>query len=132
MVKMDETQPETLLRTFGLTEYEVKAYTTLIKLGFATAEQISEAGNIPLPRVYDTLIELQKKGFAFISKTRPKKFKPIDPEKALKTLLEFHRIEHNERLSKLKSTIPNLIKSLTTLMRHHFFELHKKFFRHRC
>jgi len=72
-VKMEKI--EELLRDFGLTEYEIKAFVTLLKLKVATAEQISEVGNIPLPRVYDTLSELKNKGFVLISKTRPKRFK---------------------------------------------------------
>ena len=108
-------QAEAMLRTFGLTEYEVKAYVTLFRLGFATAEQISEAGSIPLPRVYDTLTELQKKGFVLISKTRPKKFKPIEPDRALKSFLDIQRSEYDSQLLKLKSNIPNLIDVLTAL-----------------
>jgi len=78
-----------LLKEMGLTEYETKSYLTLLKLGIATAEQISEAASIPLPRVYDTLVELQKKGFVLISKGRPKKFKPNPPKKALKNFNNF-------------------------------------------
>lgn len=99
---------ESLLRDFGLTEYEVRAFVTLLKLKIATAEQISEAGNIPLPRVYDTLSELKKKGFVLISKTRPKKFKPLSPEKALNNLIKIKRNSFEDNVNNLKNSIKNI------------------------
>jgi sugar-specific transcriptional regulator TrmB len=99
---------ENLLREFGLTEYEVRAFITLLKLKIATAEQISETGNIPLPRVYDTLSELKKKGFVLINRTRPKKFKPISPEKALKNLIDIKRKNFEEKAKNLEDSIKSI------------------------
>ena len=108
-------EAENLLREFGLTEYEIKAYMSLLKLGIATADQISNMGNIPLPRVYDTLVELQKKGFVLISKGRPKKFKPIDPKKSLKSLIDLKKKNFENDIKSLESSAKNIENELTSI-----------------
>ena len=105
-------EAENLLKEFGLTEYEIKAYMSLLKLGVATADQISNLGNIPLPRVYDTLVELQKKGFVLISKGRPKKFKPIDPKKSLKSLIDIKKKNFEKQIGSLKNDVNKIVKDL--------------------
>jgi len=95
-------EAESLLKEFGLTEYEIKAYLSLLKLDVATADQISNVGSIPLPRVYDTLVELQKKGFVLISKGRPKKFKPQEPKKALKNLIELRKSDFEKNIKSME------------------------------
>jgi sugar-specific transcriptional regulator TrmB len=99
---------EDLLREFGLTEYEIKAFITLLKLKIATAEQISDIGAIPLPRVYDTLVELKKKGFVLISKGRPKKFKSVSPEKALDNLIKIKKDDFDRGIDHLKENVRNI------------------------
>jgi sugar-specific transcriptional regulator TrmB len=96
---------ESLLRDFGLTEYEIRAFTTLLKLKIAAAEQISETGKIPLPRVYDTLNELKKKGFVLISKGRPKKFRIVSPKKALSNLIELEKEKFENKIKELKNKV---------------------------
>lgn len=105
-------QPEAVLKNLGLTDYEVKAYLALLKLGLATAENISEVGNIPLPRVYDTLEELKNKGFVLISKTRPKRFKPLSVDKALKNLIDVRKSEDDHKLKELEQATKVAIGAL--------------------
>jgi len=106
-------EAENLLKNFGLTKYETRAYVTLLKLGIATAEQISNVGNIPLPRVYDTLVELQRKGFVLISKSRPKKFKAMLPQKALKSLIDIKKKNYDNKIKEMKNSTRNIIKILS-------------------
>ena len=106
---------ENLLREFGLTEYEIRAYINLLKLREANAEQLSEIGNIPLPRVYDTLVELQKKGFVLISKGRPKRFKFVSPRKALNELIESRKKQFDKdvkQLNEMAKNATNLISKI--------------------
>ncbi len=107
-------QPEAVLKSFGLTDYETRAYLTLLKLGLATAENISEVGNIPLPRVYDTVTELQRKGFVLISKTRPKKFKPLPVDKALKNFIDIQKNDMQYELKKLEDGVKAAVDSLNS------------------
>ncbi|NIO44698.1 MAG: hypothetical protein GTN36_04055 [Candidatus Aenigmarchaeota archaeon] len=104
-----------LLREFELTEYEIRAFLTLSKLNIATAEQLSEAGKIPLPRVYDTLTELQKKGFVLINRGRPKRFKIISPKKALNNLIESRKNEFDKKIKKLKNNIETISEILSKI-----------------
>lgn len=106
---------ENLLKEFGLTEYEIKAYLSLLKMDVATADQISNMGNIPLPRVYDTLVELQKKGFVLISKGRPKKFKPQKPKKALKNLIELRKSDFEKSIKDMQDSSKNVLDALSKI-----------------
>ncbi len=98
---MDEN-PEAMLKGLGLTEYETRAWLALLRHGTLSAEAISEIGNIPLPRVYDTITELQHKGFVMVTKTRPKLVKPIAPDKALSSWIEQQRKTFDEKVGELK------------------------------
>ena len=76
-----------LLKSMGMQEYESKAYAYLLENGVSTAEQISKLGDIPLPRVYDTLDSLHKKGVVEATRGRPKKYNVVSTE-SLKALIE--------------------------------------------
>jgi len=114
---MSENNIESILKTFGMTEYESRAYLTLLSLGNSTAEQISRQGKIPLPRVYDTLVELRRKGFVLISKSRPKKFLPIEIEKALGNYISDQEKKFNLKIEQMKSIIPEVKKSASSIPR---------------
>jgi len=106
---------EALLKECGLTFYESKAYITLLKLKVATAEQISEFANIPLPRVYDTLVQLQKKGFVLISKTRPKRFRPNKPKSALENLINSRKKDFEEDIKDMEKNIKKIANTLSKI-----------------
>lgn len=112
---MENGSAEAQLKSLGLTEYEVKAYVTLLQHGTLTAERISELGSIPLPRVYDTIAELQKKGFVLISKSRPKVFKPVAAKKALENYLELQRQQTEHRLANLKDSVASAVTALNKM-----------------
>lgn len=108
---------EQMLRGFGLTEYEVRAYLALVQLGIATAEQVSEVGDIPLPRVYDTITELQHKGFVLISKTRPKKFKPIPVERALHHFVDAQKRAFDKKITDMRTNVRTAARALSSIKR---------------
>ncbi len=90
-----------MLKQLGLTEYEAKACITLIRFGKCSAEKISAAGEIPLPRVYDTMTSLSEKGLVSISRTRPKKFRIVN----LKRFFDILKVDE-------KKSIENKIKHI--------------------
>ena len=106
---------DAMLRNLGLTEYEIKAWLTLIRNGNLTAEKISELGSIPLPRVYDTITELQRKGFVLVTKTRPKIFKSLSPDTALKHFLELREKEYDKKIDDMKKDSEKIVKSLVKI-----------------
>ncbi len=86
-----------LLKSMGMQEYESKAYAYLLENGVSTAEQISKFGEIPLPRVYETLDGLHKRGIVKVMTSRPKKYHVVSAE-SLKSLIE-------EKKEKMKNEV---------------------------
>lgn len=67
------------LEKLGLTEYESKAYTTLVEHGHLSAKEASRLTGIPYSKIYTTLISLVDKGWVSVKEGRPKKYRPIEP-----------------------------------------------------
>ena len=68
------------LRTFGLTEYEAKAYAALVSAGTASVTEVSQLCDVPRSNLYAILENLNEKGYADIQRGRPILFKAIDPK----------------------------------------------------
>lgn len=84
-------QKEEILQTLvgcGLNEYESRAYSSLVFLGTSKASVISNESNVPQSKIYDVLEELMKKRLVEVFDGRPKEFKAVEPEIALKKILE--------------------------------------------
>ncbi|WFO75629.1 TrmB family transcriptional regulator [Desulfurococcaceae archaeon MEX13E-LK6-19] len=103
-----------LLTSIGLNKYEAKAYIALLIRGIATASEISDLSGIPYTRVYDVLSSLESKGFIVSVPGRPMKFQALDPDIALRNLLELHK---QKVLSELQVFERNAKKALETLSR---------------
>ena len=91
-----------MLKELGLNEYETKTYIALLSHGVCKAEEISNLAGIPLPRVYDTVNHLERKGFVLITKTRPQQYMPVKSEEALQNFIGWKRREHDTHLNYLK------------------------------
>jgi sugar-specific transcriptional regulator TrmB len=72
-----------VLHEVGLTEYETKAYLTLLERGVMTASEVSEFGGIPYSKVYETLNSLERKGWIEVERGRPSRYFPKAPSEAL-------------------------------------------------
>ncbi|MHA1226569.1 MAG: TrmB family transcriptional regulator [Candidatus Hodarchaeales archaeon] len=68
------------LKYFGLSEYEARAYTTLVSIISGTATEISLAANIPRSKTYEILKKLAAKEFIEIISGKPLKFKILPPQ----------------------------------------------------
>ncbi|MEM0240615.1 MAG: NTP transferase domain-containing protein [Candidatus Nezhaarchaeales archaeon] len=104
---MREEDLLSLLKNLGLTEYESRSYVALIDLKRAKAKDISDVASIAYPKVYSVLTSLKKKGFVEEELGRPRIFKPVDPNKAIRNYIE-------ERISMLKSQAEQAIRTLAT------------------
>jgi len=72
------------LRMLGLTEYEARAYITLLELGEAEASEISRSSGIPRTRIYDVLSKLESRGLIQgVRGSRPILYMAMPPSKAL-------------------------------------------------
>ncbi len=72
-----------VLREVGLTEYESRAYLILLESGVMTASEVSEHGNVPYSKVYETLNSLERKGWIEAERGRPSRYFPKAPSEAL-------------------------------------------------
>ncbi len=96
------------LRMLGLTDYESRAYLTLVKSEELTAEEVSRLSAIPLPRVYSVLDQLVTESFIKTYNTRPMKFEALPPTVAFARLEKKREQELMLQLSELKSLVGNL------------------------
>jgi len=71
------------LQEFGLTEYEIRSYASLLEIGPATASELSEASGVPYSKIYEVLGSLEKKGWTEMEHGRPSKYYPKPPSVAM-------------------------------------------------
>ena len=72
-----------VLREAGLTQYETRAYLSLLERGVLTASEVSEHGSVPYSKVYETLNSLEKKGWIEVEQGRPSRYFPKSPSEAI-------------------------------------------------
>ena len=112
---MEPTEIEAMFKHLGLTRYESKAMITLLSFGKCTADKVTSLSGIPLPRVYDTMNSLAKRGFISVSKTRPEAFKAIDPNRLFEILEEEEKKKMHTRVRELRDIMPQLLKHMKKL-----------------
>ena len=74
------------LRKLGLTEYEAKAYATLVGMGEATAREVHELSGVPRTRIYDILRDLGGKGFVEFVQGSPTYYRAVEPDQVMERL----------------------------------------------
>ncbi|ELZ27584.1 hypothetical protein C475_06680 [Halosimplex carlsbadense 2-9-1] len=85
------------LGELGLSSYEEKGYRTLLSLGSATAQEVSEASGVPMGRIYDVLNGLDARDIVTAQSTEPTRYAAVDPETAVDRLLAERRRELDAR-----------------------------------
>jgi sugar-specific transcriptional regulator TrmB len=98
---------EELLRSLGLTKYEIDAYLTLLKFKNITAYSLGQLSGVPQGRIYDVVEKLMSKGLVELHPGKPKKFSPIDPKIAIANLLA----KKEKEVENLKGKFKEFIKS---------------------
>ena len=73
------------LENIGLTSYEIRSYTTLLKQGEINASEISEKSGVPYSKIYEVLGLLEEKGWIGSDDSRPTKYFAKSPTTALET-----------------------------------------------
>ncbi|MBM3903577.1 MAG: TrmB family transcriptional regulator [Thaumarchaeota archaeon] len=96
------------LEEFGLSQYEARAYVTLITKGTISASDVAYYAELPRTKVYPVLLKLQQKKLAIISKSKPVMCTAIAPEDA------FDEIVH-EQISKVEAmnTLVSKLKKIS-------------------
>lgn len=107
---------EGLLHEIGLSEYEAKTLICLMTHGTSTAEEIARMAKIPLPRVYDTIEKLIKMGFVLSTKTRPKRYKPIEAKMALEHYMRHKRGDFERGMDTMKEVCGKIAEDFSKLI----------------
>ncbi len=91
---VDSIEKKTLVEaliSYGLNEYEAKAYLALLQFGPAVAGEISRRSGIPRPRVYDTLQRLIDVALVSESDGNPKSYAPLPLDDFLRNMAALFR-----------------------------------------
>jgi len=97
------------LRDLGLSEYEARAYRSLLQTGSTTAKELSRTSEVPMGRIYDVLNSLETHNLVRSqTASRPKKYVAVEPETALDRLLAAKKEQLQEQVSQYESIVSEL------------------------
>jgi len=101
------------LRDLGLSDYEARAYRSLLHTGPTTAKELSEASEVPMGRIYDVLTALEQHSLVRSQTAgRPKKYAAVEPDTALGRLLADKREELQTRIDRYEAAVEELTADL--------------------
>jgi sugar-specific transcriptional regulator TrmB len=95
------------LEEFGLSKYEAQAYVALIARGTIAASELAYYSEIPRTKIYPTLLKLENKKLAIISKSKPIMCTAIAPEDAFDGIIH----EQINKVNAMNSLVSNLKKA---------------------
>jgi len=73
------------LEHIGLTSYEIRTFTSLLKSGEVNASELSQKSGVPYSKIYEVLGLLEEKGWIGSDDSRPTKYFAKSPSTALET-----------------------------------------------
>jgi sugar-specific transcriptional regulator TrmB len=86
------------LRDLGLSEYESRAFHSLLETGPTTAKELSRSSDVPMGRIYDVLNSLETQDLVRSqTASRPKKYVAVETETALQRLVSAKQRELEEK-----------------------------------
>ncbi len=94
------------LEEFGLSKYEAQAYVALISKGTISAGELAYYSDLPRTKIYPTLLKLESKKLAIISKSKPIMCTAIAPEDAFDPIIH----EQINKVNAMNTLISNLKK----------------------
>ena len=94
------------LEEFGISQYEARAYLTMIGKGSLSASEIAYYSHLPRTKIYLTLKKLEKKGLSVISQQKPLICSAINPTEAFEEIV----LTQEQRLMNMKKVIEKLQK----------------------
>ena len=95
------------LEEFGLSKYESQAYVALISRGTIAASELAYYSEVPRTKIYPTLLKLENKKLAIISKSKPIMCTAIAPEDAFDDIIH----EQINKVNAMNSLVSNLKKT---------------------
>ncbi len=95
------------LEEFGLSKYESQAYVALISKGTISASELAYYSEVPRTKIYPTLLKLENKKLAIISKSKPIMCTAISPEDAFDGIIH----EQINKINAMNTLVSNLKKT---------------------
>ena len=95
------------LEEFGLSQYEAQAYVSLIAKGTISASELAYYSEIPRTKIYPTLLKLENKKLAIISKSKPIMCTAIAPEDAFDGIIH----EQINKVNAMNTLVSSLKKA---------------------
>ena len=83
---MNDDELTAILEDAGLSPYQADAYVTLLEMGTAAATDIADRCDVPDPRIYDVLRDLESKGYIETFQQDSLSARAHDPEVVLEDL----------------------------------------------
>lgn len=103
------------LRDLGLSEYESRAYRSLLQTAPTTAKELSRTSDVPMGRIYDVLNSLATHNLVRSqTASRPKKYVAVEPDTALERLLADKKRELEEKADQYEEIVDDLSDELET------------------
>ena len=87
------------LEQIGLTSYEIKTFTSLLKSGEFTASDLSQKSGVPYSKIYEVLGTLEEKGWIGSDDSRPTKYFAKSPTTGLEVTKQKADTEFKENQS---------------------------------
>ena len=97
-----------VLKRLGLTEYEARAYVSLVSTGPSTAGELSKSADVPYSRIYDILSRLESRGWVEVQSGRPSRYRARPPSEVMRLL----KSEEEKRLKELTTTVVQELEPL--------------------
>ena len=84
------------LEKIGLTSYEIKTYTSLLKGGELNASELSQNSGVPYSKIYEVLGTLEERGWIGSDESRPTKYFAKSPSTALEATKQTEESEFSK------------------------------------
>lgn len=92
------------LESLGLSVYAARTFVALLRIGRATAREISNSTDVPRTRVYDAVDELQEHGLVDVQRSTPKQFWAVSAE----TTGRYFDRKYTDRVNRLTDALGEL------------------------
>ncbi len=101
------------LRDLGLSEYEARAYRSLLRTGPTTAKELSRTSEVPMGRIYDVLNGLEQHQLVRSQAAgRPKKYVAVEPQVGLDRLLAAKKEQLEAKANQYESVVETLVEEM--------------------
>ena len=84
------------LEKIGLTSYEIKTFSSLLKAGEQTASDLSQKSGVPYSKIYEVLGVLEEKGWIGMDDSRPTRYFAKSPSTGIETTKQRTETEFKE------------------------------------